>query len=217
LTEQLFPGLFIAAALGGLALRFAFGPDRRIKRVLRQVRPTAIAAARDGQAVKIVGQLVHASSTIATPIFDRACAFYSILVHEHPVQLGEIFREDKGVDFYLRDGSSMALVRASMGEARAAVVRDRRAHSSTLYDPNANVERFVAERRIPSKVFLSSRSLTVSEGVLVAGMRIAVAGLARWEPDPDASGGNYREMPKRLVLEASEALPLFLSDDPSTF
>jgi hypothetical protein len=34
-------------------------------------------------------------------------------------------------------------------------------------------------------------------------------------PDPDAAGGSYRETPRRLVLEASESLGLFLSDDKS--
>ena len=51
--------------------------------------------------------------------------------------------------------------------------------------------------------------------MLEAGERVAVGGLARWMPDPDAAGGNYRETPKRLVLQASESLPLFLSDDPA--
>ena len=34
------------------------------------------------------------------------------------------------------------------------------------------------------------------------------------DPDPDADGGSYRETPKRLVLQGSPELPLFLSDDP---
>ena len=72
-----------------------------------------------------------------------------------------------------------------------------------------------AERGVSVEGIFFRKNLRAYEGVLEAGERVAVGGLARWVPDPDAAGGNYRETPKRLVLEASESLPLFLSDDPA--
>jgi hypothetical protein len=47
----------------------------------------------------------------------------------------------------------------------------------------------------------------------------AVFGQARWENDPDpganAGGGSYREPPRRLVIERSDAGPVLVSDHQS--
>ena len=73
----------------------------------------------------------------------------------------------------------------------------------------------MAERGISVEGTFFRKNLRAYEGVLEAGERVAVGGLARWVPDPDAAGGDPRETPKRLVLGAvSDALPLFFSDDP---
>src|SRR5439155_23430536 len=115
--ELLIPLSVIATVAGGLWLRFGYTRERRIKRVLRAVKPTAIAAARDGKAVKIVGALAYAGRSIPSPLSGRQCAFYSIVVREYRSRGGkggewkEVLREEKGVDFFVRDDSGVALVR----------------------------------------------------------------------------------------------------------
>jgi hypothetical protein len=220
--ELLFVAGFAATAFGTLVLRFAMTRERRIKRALRNVKPTAIREARDGKAVKIVGELVYAGRSIEAPLSQRACAYYSVVVQEyrsHGTRGGhwhEIIREEKGIDFYLRDDSGMALVRpASNGQDFPALVQDRKARTSPILSNDANLERFLNERGRSVEGTFFRKNLRAYEGVLEAGERVAVGGLARWMPDPDAAGGSYRETPKRLVLEASESLPLFFSDDPS--
>ena len=221
MTELLFPLLVGALTLGSVAIRRAFTPERRIKRLLRRFKPTPIRDAEDGRVVKIVGELVYAGRSIPTPLSLRQCAYYSIVVEEyrsrgrsgrwHP-----LIREEKGIDFYLRDATGMALVHiASDGKHFPALVHDRKARTSPILRNDPNLERFLAERGQTIEGTFFRKNLRAYEGILEAGERVAVGGLARWMPDPDAAGGNYRETPKRLLLEASESLGLFLSDDKS--
>lgn len=213
---------FGISTLVGLGARFAFTRDRRIKRMLRRIKPTLIRDVRDGRAVKIVGELVYGGRSIEAALSRRACAYYAVRVQEYRSygtrggHWREIVREEKGVDFYVRDESGMALIRvASDGKDFPALVNDRKARTSPIVSDDPDLARFMAERGRSVEGSFFRKNLRAYEGVLEAGERVAVGGLARWEPDPDAAGGNYRETPKRLVLQASEALPIFLSDDPS--
>ena len=214
-----FVALSLAGMLGGMGLRYAFTRERRIKRALRRVKPTEIRAARDGKVLKVVGELVYAGRSIPSPLSGRACAYYSIVVEQYrgngrSGRWHEILREEKGIDFYLRDATGMALVRVSDGVAWPALVPDRRARLSPILHTDADLERFLAQRGQSAEGRFFRKNLRAAEGILEAGERVAVGGLGRWLPDPDAAGGSYRETPQRLVLQASEALPLFLSDDP---
>ncbi|MDB4965762.1 MAG: hypothetical protein JWN44_1451 [Myxococcales bacterium] len=222
MTELLVPVAFFVAALSGLVIRFGFTRERRIKRTLKAVKPTAIASALDGRAVKIVGEVAYAGRSIASPLSGRLCAFYSIVVEEYRSSgksgaWHEILRDEKGVDFLVRDDSGMALVRiASDGAALPALVQDRKARTSPILHSDFDLERYLGERGISVEGRFFRKNLRAAEGILEEGERVAVGGLARWLPDPNAGGGGYREAGKRLVLQSSEALPLFLSDDPKT-
>ncbi|HEY2744107.1 MAG TPA: hypothetical protein VGL86_05780, partial [Polyangia bacterium] len=83
MTELVAPLLIATAAFGSLALRFAFTRERRIKRLLRRIKPTPIRKAPDGRVVKIVGELVYAGRSIPSPLSQRACAYYSVVVQEY--------------------------------------------------------------------------------------------------------------------------------------
>ena len=222
--EVVFPALFLTAAAGSLAIRLAFSRDRRIKRLLKRTRPTPIEDARDGKVVKIVGELVYAGRSIPSPLSQRPCAYYSIVVEEYRgrgTRSGHwqrIVTEQNGIDFYLRDATGMALVRipAGTGAAYPALVQDRKARTSPILSNDADLVRYLSARGVSVEGTFFRKNLRAYEGVLEAGERVAVGGLARWVPDPDAAGGSYRETPQRLVLEGSESMPLFFSDDPAT-
>ena len=217
------PFVLLAAVLGGVGTRLLYARDRRIKRALKRVRATPIGEARDGKAVKIVGEVVYAGRSIEAALSGRACAYYSVRVEEyrsHGTRGGhwrQILREDVGIDFYVRDATGVALVRIPGGNTGAypALVWDRKARTSPILANDPDLDRFMSARGVSVEGRFFRKNLRGYEGVLEAGERVAVGGLARWMPDPDAAGGNYRETPKRLVLEASESLPLFLSDDPA--
>jgi hypothetical protein len=220
-VELLLPALFLTAIGGGMALRFAFHRDRRIKRMLRRIVPTPIAEAPDGRAIKIVGELLCAGRSLTAPLSGRACAYYTVVVEEYRGggkggRWKEILREEKGVDFFLRDDSGTALVHfPADGHVWPALVEDRRARVSPIFHADEALKRFLAERGRPVDGWFVRRNQRAREGVLEAGERVAVAGTARWLPAPDGIGGGYREAGKRLVLQGSEQLGLFLSDDPA--
>jgi hypothetical protein len=219
-TELLIPLAFAAAALSGVTLRFAFTRERRIKRAMKRLRPTAIAEARDGRIVRLVGELVYAGRSITTPLSGRSCAYYTILVEEYRSSgrsgaWHEIVREERGVDFYLRDVSGTALVHFGDGATFPALVHDHRARTSPILHSDADLERFLGERGHSTEGTFFRKNMRAAEGILEAGERVTVAGLARWVPDPEMASGNYRETGKRLVVQATETLAVFLSDDPS--
>lgn len=214
--------LFFAGAVGAFSMRL-FTRDRRIKRLLRRIKPTAIRDVSDGRVVKIVGELVYAGRSIPSPLSQRACAYYSIVVEEYRGRgtrgghWREIVREETGIDFYVRDDSGMALVRVTAGgKYFPALVQDHRARTSPILSNDPGLEEFLRRRGIATEGTFFRKNLRGYEGILEAGERVAVGGIARWMPDPDAAGGSYRETPKRLVLESSESLGIFLSDDKST-
>ena len=212
--------LFFVLAAGMTVAAFLrlvyFTPDARIKRALRRARATTIAAAGDGQIVKIVGTVRYGQRTVKSPLTDRTCTLYSVVVDDtgrSPAT--EVVREDFGADFCVEDGSGLALVRIGDVAPTVVLVKDRE-FITTPIDSDAVIERFMTSRGHSLRGHLFLKSLRAREGVLEAGERVAVCGLARWMADPDAAGGSYRETPKRLVLEGSESLPLLLSDDPKT-
>lgn len=223
LDALVLPAFILASTVGVAALRLAFTPERRIKRALRRVKPTRVCDVRDGRVVKLVGEVVYAGRTLASPLSRRDCAYYSVVVKQYaprtgrPAKWNEIVREERGVDFYVRDGSGMALVRLTERSTWAALIRDHQARTSPILLSDAELERLVTERGHATKGAFFRKRLRAYEGVLVEGERVAVGGLARWAADPDAAGAGYRDPGKRLVLEASDALPLFFSDDPSAF
>ncbi|MCA1665346.1 MAG: hypothetical protein LC659_13970, partial [Myxococcales bacterium] len=185
--DLLFPLGFLFSALGAFGVRFAFTRDRRIKRALKNVKQTKIADAKDGKVVKLVGELVYAGHSIASPLSQRTCAYYSVVVEEYRGRgtrgrrWREIIREEKGIDFYLRDDSDMALVRISGdGHALPALVQDRRARTSPIISNDPDLERFLNERGRSVAGTFFRKNLRAYEGVLEAGERVAVGGLARW-------------------------------------
>jgi hypothetical protein len=208
---------FLASFVGVVLAWDSLTLDGRRRRLLGRARRTQIADVRDGTVVKIVGQLSFIGEPLGAPLSGRRCAYYEATVDESsgraPIQL---IRERRGQDFILRDDSGKALVR--MDEASAVLVmRDAQFSSGGDADPTAVMTAFLARHGQSSRGLLFAKSLNYREGVLEPGERIAVLGLARWEPDPDPDRGalGYRELPMRLVVQASGRVPLVVTDEPS--
>jgi hypothetical protein len=205
--------------LSPLALRIAFSRNRRINRTLRRLATTPIAQVRDGRVVKIAGELVSAGRTVLSGMSKKECLYYTLVVEGRRFDgrrrsWQELVRQEEGADFYVKDATGIALVRLGGGQSTfAALIADRKARTSKLFFEDKELERFMA-RRSHTNIKRWRRSLRAYEGILAPGERVVVGGLARWLPDPDSAAGSYREAGMVLVLEASESVPLFLSDDP---
>jgi hypothetical protein len=214
--------LVLGGLVAGLVWQHFFNADARIKRALRGVARTAMRDVRDGAVGKVVGTLAYVGEPLVAPLTRRTCAYYLVLVEAwrstgRSGYWAQIVREERRQDFALRDADgTRALVH--IADARVSVVRDASFTSGTFKDPTPELEAFMSARGLTTRGWVFNKSIRYMEGVLEAGESIAVGGLARWEPDPDpgATGGAYREAPKRLVLAGSSQLPLLISDDAST-
>ena len=207
-------GLFLITITASALLFEYYRPESRTRRALSRTEVVSIAAVRDGAVVKIIGTVRYGERTVKSSLTGRTCAYYTVIVDKISPQSTELIREADGADFFVADDSGVALIRFGAIRPAAALVNDRRRSTSTFFG-DVILERFMKARGQSAEGILGFKDLRAYEGVVEAGERVAVVGLARWIADPDAAGGGYRETPKRLVLEATEAAPLLLSDDPS--
>jgi hypothetical protein len=104
------------------------------------------------------------------------------------------------VTFRVRDATGEALVRAH----HRAGISLRRHHVAR--DDNMGIDRELHDylERKGHALFYQWRAV---EGVLEEGARVAVMGLARWEPDT-AAEPSYREWPMRLVIVGDAPLDI---------
>ena len=218
----MFPESFFyflaGAALVTAFYRFWQSPERLIKRTLAATPTTRICDARDGIAIKVAGVVEPALAPLMTsPLTGRSCFYYCIVVQER--RNGQlwtpILREERGVDFQLRDASGAALVRPE--RAKTVLIADETREQSLLTIDDERLERFMRERGQPTRGVVLQKTLRAEEAILVAGKRIAVAALARWEANAEGSAANYREPARRLTLAAAGDVPLLISDYPVVF
>jgi len=78
----------------------------------------------------------------------------------------------------------------------------------------------LAERGHSSEAWVFNKTMRYREAVVMLGETVAVVGTGRWEHDPEGTtkaGSGYRdaELPMPLVLDAPDAGPLLLSDQPA--
>lgn len=217
--ESLFALYFFAAAALVTAFsRFWQSPERLIKRALAATPTTRIAEARDGLAVKVLGIVEPGPVPLMTsPLTGRSCFYYCIVVQER--RNGQlwttILREERGVEFHVRDDSGAALVRPD--HAKTVLIADETREQSPFTMDDERLERFLRGRGKATRGLLLQKTLRADESILVAGKRVAVGALARWEADRAGSAINYREPARRLTLAVAGDVPLLISDYPVVF
>ncbi len=201
--------------VGGAIAYFRSRPEAVARRALKRAPLTPIATARDGAVVKVVGVVAYAGPPIESPLARRCCAYYSVVVENEKRSSGlhyEVLREERCIDFYVQDASGVALVRIRGAAPSSALLGHRRFF--TTFDGN-DLDRFMKARGQSTRGLFLYKRLHAREGVVEAGARVAVCGRARRETDAGALGAAYRDSAHSLVLEASGAVPLYLSNDPA--
>lgn len=216
LPDALF--LWIAGvSLAAYGLEYLRSPKRKINRALAKLATTRVAESREGQLVKIVGWVEPLQESTTSPLTDRTCVYYSIIVEEKSGRRGwrTILREERGVDFGIRDTSGLARVRPSDPEpAQSALLADETREISAFLQDDERLARFLVARGRPTRGAFLQRNIRAREAILVAGKPLAVAALARWESDPDGTALNYREPAQRLTLATRGGVALLMSDYP---
>ena len=186
---------------------------------LFQYGRTAIARARMGEVVKIVGRLRATATPFTAPLTGATCVWYRTVAQTWDGFLYSPRRiiEHKWQDFFVDDDSGSALVRMQGAEVSLEEMR-----AGWCYEPPApwdergaateNVRRFLAthgfdlhyHRRSILERMLSEapkkRGARYREVVLREGDTVAVLGKAVQEPDPTAAAVGFRQPALRVVL-----------------
>lgn len=191
--------------------------QRRQKRALaRKVGGGArveIAAVREGQSVRVVGELVGPLPLIA-PLTHRRCACWTVEVEVRGV-LGYWTARGRRVgseptSFTIRDRGGQAVIETAGADVVIALGAGRQLVRAADDETTRWAER-CGLWRLPAGV------VRLVEGALTADHPIAVVGVGAREPDPDATGERgYRDAPPtRLHLSSTAGHPLFITDAPA--
>jgi hypothetical protein len=213
--------LATTAGLSGLfALSLFFSKEQRRMRELRRTPPTPIAHATHGQLVKIVGRVGLGAKRRLAPLSGRTCVHWSALVVEVGGRTARIVLDwSDSVDFLLEDESGTALVRGGP-RLEVVVLRDYSSGAGTRTPAGRAEADLLASAGLAAETQLGfAREFRFEEGVLSAGERVAVLGVAVWEDDPSAQptpGAHYREtsVPKKLVIMPRTNGAVLATDDP---
>jgi hypothetical protein len=187
-----------------------------VERWIRRLPMTPPGRAADGSVGKLAGALEFVGEPLTAPLTARVCACFLLTVESGDERRGgwtEIWREEERRPFVLRDASGAgALVRAD--HARLLLAKDVEARSGIFEPPTAQLADFLDARGIRTRGWVFNRQLRVREAVIAPGQRVAAVGVARWESsaDPGATGGAYREPPRRLVVAAGSERALIITN-----
>jgi hypothetical protein len=203
-------------ALLASAASWYLSARQRAWRAMRRLRVRAIAEAKTGEHVRLVG-VAMVPEPVAAPLTGRPCAVWRVLVEDDRRRV--LVDETWAVDFFLADGTGKALVRTD--HLRAILVEDGLGSSGLFKEATPELRAFLEARGISSKAtFVGDRALSFYEGVVEPGEKVAVTGVGHWERDPEEAAQArpaYRDVdiPQRLVLDAPPDGPLLVSDEPA--
>lgn len=215
--EQLWLlGIALITGVGGATWYFAPTQRRRrvLRRALRRALPWPIAELPEGVIGRVTGHARILDGTLVAPLSGRRCVAYEIVLAENTHNSHrEIAREARGVPFLLEDDSGRAVI--DPADAAYALDLDRRATGGGEDTTRPELAAMFERLGLPATLG-TRRKIALREGVIEAGERVSVLGVAAREPDPTAAPAGYRDAaPTRLRLAGSRRDPLVISDHPS--
>lgn len=205
-------GLAIIGSVGGASWWFA--PAQRRRRTLRAALPWPIAELPEGVMGRVIGHARTLDGTLIAPLSGRPCVAYEIVLSENTRNSHrDLAREARGVPFVLEDDGGRAVI--DPAGAEYALDLDRRAAGGGEATTRPELAAMFERLGLPATLG-TRRTISLREGVIEPGERVAVLGVAAREPDPTAVPAGYRgDAPTRLRLAGSPRYPLVISDHPS--
>ncbi|PKQ62014.1 hypothetical protein BZG02_13825 [Labilibaculum filiforme] len=199
-------------------LVFYFSKNAIIKRKLKKSELKKIATIKDGEIVRIVGNVEFIDPPLFAPLSKRKCSYYHVLI-EQKVSSGKnskwktIIEEEVSNRFLIKDDSKFAFINDS--KIRSYIVTDQSYSSGFFKDATDNLETYLKSKGYKSEGLLGiNKTLRYKEGILEEGERIAVLGKAEWK---DVAVLNLPKKYERILeITSSEEDPIYLSDDPTT-
>lgn len=174
----------------------------------------AIAAAPDGQRVRVVGRVVAADPMLRSPLSDRPCVFWELSIDCCAATPPRTAAERRATRCLLEDETGTASVRTEHFAGWS--IRDARAHGAdAVVLGRPRLVALLDAHGIPRDRLHGN--VRVREGVFEPGERIAVDARARWlelDQGPAAAGYRAPARTRRLELVADPDDPVCASDDP---
>jgi hypothetical protein len=158
-------------------------PNRALALRAGRVSRRAIADARDGDEVRIVGVVESAQPALTAPMTDQPCLAYQTLVDPES-DFGWLYRAvtDEGANHLtVRDPTGTVRVAATAAQLALALT-ERRSFDRWTRAPY--VEDYLrihrASRTVPGVLGVRFKWTLIRQGALRTGDQIAVSGVARW-------------------------------------
>lgn len=200
-------GSFAVIAVASFLATVVFSADRRLKRRIRKAVPSLVVSAEVGAQVRLSGAIVPIEHLLIAPMTGRKCVYYLAVLEmyrssDRSGSWVEVAREEKSLDFMLRDPSGTIVVH--MNAAQVAVIRDHHTQSGTFDDPTAAESGFLARHKIDATTtFGFNKGFRYTEGAL--------------EPDEEVGVlGTVVMVEGQRALKPGDEPAVLVSDDPST-
>ena len=194
-------------------LVFYFSKEAVIKRKLNKVQATPINQCQNGEEVKIIGEVEIFGEPLVSPLSDRECCHYYVLV-EQKVSSGKsskwkkIIEEEKSSHVMINDGTGKALIDTTT-RLKSHIVQDANFKSGFMNDATDKLENYLNQHNIKSEGFFGfNKTIRYKEGILEQGEAVAVLGKAEWR--------NLESSDEDRILTiraAEEGGKVYLSDD----
>jgi hypothetical protein len=218
-------GLCVLGAVVAWVYDRYYSTEGRARRGLRGARRTPISQVTDGQVVKLVGELSCVGEPLRAPFSRRPCAYYHSIVEQEKSREGTRYfdwvaivdESDCCAQILIDDGTGVALV--ELQDPEVVLKIDQRFGAKFLESAPEGAKAFLAKHHVTEED--SWRNLRFAEGALEQGEQVAVLGLCRLEPEPDAQAGGdgrgYRELQARMRPRiVAAAGKLLISDERGT-
>lgn len=187
-----------------------------VKRELASLRTSPISEVRSNGLARIGGHVRPAHETLVAPVSGRPCLAFELWVRRAVRGSGtiEVGHLSDARSFWVEDGTGQALVdpnrrfAVSLGEALCVSTDDLPAEA------RERLERFLYRHGL-SLVDPGGGTHLVSEGLVIEGARVSVAGFATVEVHPAGDAPPLRGSPVLRALRGSRRCPIVVSDDPA--
>ena len=184
-----------------------------LERRLSKISAGNILTCKDGDVVKLAGRAMRYQKLLIAPLSKRKCVYYRIIVEK----LGNkqnitLIDAEKGVDFFLSDGSQKALVNTEM--VSSYLIPDANYSSGFMKDATDELENYLKRHSESSVSFLgTNHSLRYYEAVIELDETIVVAGKAKWRTAIEL-GLPEESKPVLCLRKINSDTRLLLSNDP---
>lgn len=184
-----------------------FTSDERDYRKIKRKKTQPLSKIKEGDYVKLVGNIVPISEQFTSPLTNRKCVFYQVEV-DRSLSDGEstIVDEVDYSPFALKMGEDVVVVQTH--GVKWVVAFDKIFRTGLLGKATGELKEILAKYNIKEKSFGFRKSLSFKEGVLRENDKIAVLGVAQWTLDEN--GNNV------LHIRSSNRKKVIISNKPKT-